>query len=59
MRFMSLFFAETNRNMVTPQSNRRDVPVQFQGRPLSEGQLGAEPGFLETTAQRTGKAICL
>jgi len=36
MRFMSLFFGETNRNMVTRQRNGRDVPVQFQGAPAGE-----------------------
>src|ERR1700674_4087852 len=39
MRFMSLFFGQTNRNMVTRHTNGRDVPVQFQAAPRGPGDV--------------------
>jgi hypothetical protein len=33
MRFISLFFGQTNRNMVTRLKYGRDVPPQFQASP--------------------------
>jgi hypothetical protein len=33
MRFISLFFEENIRNMVTRHTNGRDVAVEFQGLP--------------------------
>jgi hypothetical protein len=44
MRLISLFFGKTIRNMVTRQSNGRDVPVQFQGRQLPFGRLAGDCG---------------
>jgi hypothetical protein len=37
MRFISLFFGQTSRNMVTRQSNGRDVAIQFQAAPQGRG----------------------
>jgi len=55
MRFMNLFFGETIRNMVTRQSNGRDVPIQFQG-----VRLGSGPAIpARMSALRTRMAICL
>jgi hypothetical protein len=44
MRFISLLFGKTIRNMVTRQSNGRDVPVQFQGWQFSVDRLAAGSG---------------
>src|ERR1700683_1683491 len=40
MRFMDLYLWETNRNMVTPHDDGRDVAAQFQGAHLSILDLG-------------------
>jgi hypothetical protein len=60
MRFISLFFGKTIRNMVTRQSNGRDVPVQFQGwQLLLGGPAGGCGGEIDHWADTRGYVLVI